>query len=446
MRITDGMMVANTVSNINKNARRLSEAINRESTQKKIQLASDDPIVATRAIKYRNYVAKIEQYQKNVSAASSWQKTSNDALSDLGDIIQRVRELTVQASSDTLSDQDKAAIKTEVTQLQAQLVQVMNTSYAGRYAFGGYATDAAPYALVTAKAGTATYNDTGYAGDGSAIAAISGLTADTYTLSVATGSNGTDYLLQLTDSSGNVVAAADNVTATTIAAGGVKLTGTASDGTDVTITMAANTGTIAAGTSMTFDAAECNAVTFKGKYISIVGADSFSVTDAEMYVSNGTQAIYYNIGYGAQIAVNVEGQNVTGTAGDDTSLFDTVAKLMLGLDGKTTCYKADVDETTGTASVATETFTLDGLLTDLDTDYDRVLTAQADLGARMNYVDMATDRLANDYTNYTTLLSNNEDVDAALASTDVSTAEYVYEASLTVGAKAITKSLVDYIA
>jgi flagellar hook-associated protein 3 FlgL len=96
-------------------------------------------------------------------------------------------------------------------------------------------------------------------------------------------------------------------------------------------------------------------------------------------------------------------------------------------------------------TVKTNTFTLDEELTDLDNDFDRLLAARADLGACTNYLTMTKDRLSNDYNTYTKLMSNNEDVDVAEASTNVSTAQYVYEASLSVGAKVISKSLVDYI-
>lgn len=57
MRITNGMVADNTLRNINKAA---NAAV---SSNQKIQRASDDPVVATRAVTYRSYVSQIEQYQ-----------------------------------------------------------------------------------------------------------------------------------------------------------------------------------------------------------------------------------------------------------------------------------------------------------------------------------------------------------------------------------------------
>ena len=355
MRITNNMMTANTIWNLNQNLERLSKAQEQASSQSKIQLPSDDPVVAARAIKYRNYVAKVEQYQKNVDNASSWQEVTDSALSDLGDIIKRLKELTVQASSDILSDSDQESIKTEVSELKQQVVDVMNTSYAGRYVFAGYETDSPPYAIESTELG--------------------------------------------------------------------------------------------------------DKVTFKGDYLSLGGPTAESVSDDDIinYCStnadqtyqaqnDGTQAIQFNIGFGVQIAVNVEGQNVIGGA-PGANLFDTIDKLLLGLGGATSYKTAQLDTSTSPATVTVQdnTLDLDTVLSDLDTDYDRVLTARADLGARMNYVSMAKDRLSNDNTTYTQLMSNNEDVDTAEVSIELSTAQYVYEASLTVGAKVIGKSLVDFL-
>lgn len=353
MRITNSMMVSNTIWNMNKSMERLSKAQQRESTQSKIQLPSDDPVVATKAVKYRNYVAKVERYQKNADDAESWQKVTDNALSDLGDALKQLRDLTSQASSGTLSDSDREAIKTESGQLKQQVVEIMNTSYADRYIFAGYNTDKAPYEIVATGLG--------------------------------------------------------------------------------------------------------DKVTYKGQYISLGGpvASSYSTADitafcsanaGSIYQETGDQAIKYNIGFTSEMAINVEGQDVIGQ-GTGSNLFDSIDKLLLGLDGATTFQTATIDSSTSPAAVTVQstTFTLDQVLTDLDNDYDRLLAARADLGARMNYVSMAKDRLSNDCTTYTTLMSNNEDMDTAQATMDVSTAEYVYEASLSVGAKVISKTLVDFL-
>ncbi|MBP2665918.1 MAG: flgL 1, partial [Firmicutes bacterium] len=91
------------------------------------------------------------------------------------------------------------------------------------------------------------------------------------------------------------------------------------------------------------------------------------------------------------------------------------------------------------------TFTLDGLLDEIDANLSAISTETSDLGARMNYVETCTSRLASDYTTYTGLLSSNIDSDISVATTEYATAQTIYDASLSVGAKVITKTLVDYL-
>ncbi len=308
MRITNIMMTDASVRSINKNMERLSKAQAQVSTQSKIQQPSDDPVVASRAIRYRSYVARVEQYKENVNNVASWQKVTDTALSDLSDtVVQQLKELVVKASSTgTLNSENLSAIKEEVTQLQQSAIDALNTTYGGRYIFGGYATDVAPYSL---------------------------------------------------DSDNNVL--------------------------------------------------------FKGQLVS-------------EFTDNGEeQAIKSNIGYGSAVTINVEGQAVTGTG--DSNLFATFAKVLAGLDSG-------------------DSEALTSCLDDIEANLDTILAAQADLGARMNYVSMVGARLANDYTTYKELMSNNEDADMAEASAESATAQTVYEASLSVGVKVMSKSLLDYLA
>lgn len=369
MRITNGMLVSNAVWNISNNTKRLSEASERQSTQSKISLPSDDPVVATNAVKYRNYVSTVEQYESNASDATSWMKVTEDAVSDLNDVVQEIRDKTVQAANGTQSESSLSAIKSEIEELKQSAVDVLNTSYAGRYVFAGYNTDSAPYALEDVTIGSTTLSKVTYKGQ---------------------------Y---------------------------------------VNLGSSLSTSLDATALQTTYDAAS--------------NYDYSNIAD---------QTINYNIGYGTQIAVNVEGQDLVGTTSGST-LFDTIDKLLLGLEqlstGTTTSttssteieYETVTTDASGNfTGTSTSSFTLTDILGDLDDNLDQLSAVTANLGARESYVELTTNRLSDDKTTYTTLMSNNEDVDVAQATTDLSSAQTVYEASLTVGAKAITKSLLDFIA
>jgi len=86
-------------------------------------------------------VAQIEQYKTNVQDAMSWLEITESAVANVGDILQRARELAVQASSGTTTEEDTKKIKQEVEQLKNQLIKIANSTYAGRYIFSGFKTN-----------------------------------------------------------------------------------------------------------------------------------------------------------------------------------------------------------------------------------------------------------------------------------------------------------------
>jgi len=135
------MLINNMVGYIGKNLNRMNKYQYQIATGKKITVPSDDPVVAARALKLRTDVAEIEQHQRNVKDAISWLDTTEDALANIGDVLQRARELAVQASNGTNTPSDMEKVKEEVDQLRNQIIHLANTTYAGRYIFSGYETD-----------------------------------------------------------------------------------------------------------------------------------------------------------------------------------------------------------------------------------------------------------------------------------------------------------------
>ena len=104
----------------------MSQAMERLSTGKKINSAKDD--AAGLAISNR-MTAQIRGFAKaiqNSNDAISMTQTAEGAYGNVGDILQRMRELAVQAVSGTNSDADRSNIQLEVKQLQAQIDDIAN--------------------------------------------------------------------------------------------------------------------------------------------------------------------------------------------------------------------------------------------------------------------------------------------------------------------------------
>lgn len=512
MRITNGMIAANTLRNINKAANRMAAANEAVSSNMKIQLASDDPTVATRAVTYRSYVSQVKQYQDNVDSAQGWQKATDDALSDLSDDITTLKTLTNQASSTgTLSDSDLSDIKARVKTLKSDIISLMNTDYSGSYIFGGYSTGEAPYEAVTTTIGDAVT----YKGDYLSLGSVISSDISDADIKAFYSANEDKVYDSLSDAAASALSAAntaqaaataDPTSANTALAAKAKATSDAlatavtSYGGTTTLTAAAtfaktdytalttavtavegnsgitsstklsdavtsaetayntaktaadadpgNTTLAAAVTSAktTWDTL-ASAETTYGSDTTIENASNNALTFSntlDTAVTDSEQNITYNIGFNSEATVNIEGQDVTGED-SGSNLFDTIQKLQLALDGDTTYKTASLDSS-GNVTVTTNTLDLSDLLDEFSTDLERVTVAQAKLGANMNIVDNASDRLDSAYESYKALMTDNENVDTAAAASELTSSEYTYEAALAVGAKVTTKSLIDYIA
>ena len=106
----------------------MSQAMERLSTGKKINSAKDD--AAGLAITNR-MTSQIRGYSKaiqNTNDAISMSQTAEGAIGNVGDILQRMRELAVQAATGTMNNSDRSALQLEVSQLKTQIDVIANTT------------------------------------------------------------------------------------------------------------------------------------------------------------------------------------------------------------------------------------------------------------------------------------------------------------------------------
>lgn len=157
MRITNNMLSSQLLLNLNRNAQQMNNTQTQMATGMKINKPSDDPVGITYSLRYRAELASNEQYQKNVDSATSWLDFNDTVMDQAGSIVQRLRELTVQASTGTNPQSALDSIKEEVTQLKEQLIDVANSKLNGKYIFNGETYDIKPYQFTKDADG---YSDT----------------------------------------------------------------------------------------------------------------------------------------------------------------------------------------------------------------------------------------------------------------------------------------------
>ena len=141
MRITNNMLINNMVYNLNQNLKYLEKLQYQKATGKKFRVPSDDPIGASKSLKFNTDISKLQQYERNAKDALSWMKDTEAALGEIGSVLHRVKELTVDAANGSKGADDLLKIKEEIDQLREHLIQIGNTTYAGRHIFSGFKTD-----------------------------------------------------------------------------------------------------------------------------------------------------------------------------------------------------------------------------------------------------------------------------------------------------------------
>ncbi|MBG6077614.1 FliC/FljB family flagellin [Polaromonas sp. CG_9.11] len=110
-----------TQNNLNKSQASLNTSIQRLSSGMRINSAKDDAAGQAIANRFTANIKGLTQAQRNANDGISLAQTTEGALNEINTNLQRVRELTVQATNGSNSNADKASIQAEITQRMAEV-------------------------------------------------------------------------------------------------------------------------------------------------------------------------------------------------------------------------------------------------------------------------------------------------------------------------------------
>ncbi|MEK4477406.1 flagellar hook-associated protein FlgL [Paenibacillus sp. FSL R7-0048] len=303
LRVTSNMMNSQLLLNLNRNARTMNDTQLQLATGRKINKASDDPVGITYSLRYRAELSSNEQYTKNVDSAISWLDYNDTVLGQAGDVVQKIRELTVQAASGSNPQSALDSINEEVLQLKEQLVDIANSTLNGKYIFNGEQYTTKPYDFT--KGADGTY-------------------------------------------------------------------------------------------------------------------------DVSKPITTDTGQIQFIVGEDVRMPISTTGNDLFGYTGDADNLFSIINTISAGLKS-------------GNLS------TVSGQLDKIDTRVETILSARSEIGAKTNRVELMQDRLSDLNINLTELQAKTEDADYEGLIMESKIQENIYNASLSVGAKIISTTLVDFI-
>lgn len=503
MRITSKMLTNNLLNNINKNKNSMTKLEDQYTTGKKIQKPSDDPIVAVRSLKLRTNVSELSQYyDKNIPDAKSWMEVTESSLKNVNDALTNINTYCVQGSTDTLTAKDRDSIASNLLQLKKQIYQEGDTNYAGRYVFSGFKTDSSlifadqttnlKYSIKENMTGnqiqvaqkvTGGYQLSDFDKNNPASSDYVSFdqaptTNDIYRIQLSydkldkTAISGIHYSVK--DTNGDIVEQTPitNINMTTStdsnayspAAGSVNYlydTGELILSKDVY-----NTLRTASNINVTYNKSSFEAGELKPEHYFDCEVTDTSKPDAStVKYTKSEQDIEYEINFSQKLKINTEGSdaitqqigrsidNIINSVEDvkkvesditeinkrlqDTSLSDTDKtryQKMLNQCNTDLTLKKKVMQNAFSQGVKNS-----------NDEQDKVNVAVADLGSRSNRLDLTENRLSTQKTDFTDLLSTNEDADEVETYVNLTSAQNIYNASLSATAKVIQKSLLDYL-
>ncbi|HAU5562391.1 TPA: FliC/FljB family flagellin [Serratia fonticola] len=408
-----------TQNNINKNQSALSTSIERLSSGLRINSAKDDAAGQAIANRFTSNINGLTQAARNANDGISAAQTTEGALSEINNNLQRVRELTVQAQNGTNSDSDLSSIQDEI---KSRLDEIDRVS--GQTQFNGV--------NVLAKDGKMSIQ----------VGANDGQTIDIDLKKIDSSTLG----LKGFSVSKNALELGDSITQIGDGSGAMSPV----DLSDVATALKVD------ASSLTLHNVQKNG-TAQSTYVVSSGSDNYSVsvgTDGSVAL-NKTTVTYSDEDNGVTDATSDQFIKVTTDSAGDAVGFVTVQgkNYLAGTTGKDaiansgdTANPTDVATgTTGAGAIqlsgddATDTFTgastADPLAL-LDKAIASVDTFRSSLGAVQNRLDSAITNLNNTTTNLSEAQSRIQDADYATEVSNMSKAQIIQQAGNSVLAKA----------
>ena len=405
MRVTQTMLANSNMNYINQNYNRYSKIMDQINTGKKITRPSDDPVIAMKGMRYRTEVVEVEQFQRNLNEGFNWMENSDAALEETGQVLQRIRELAVQASNDSYGEDEKKNIAKEIERLQEHIVALANTKIGDNYIFNGTDTTNPPINLSEIDMDTNKFI--------ADLNAIPPVDPEGYVI----GYKGQSYVYD-SDFGSFIVKPIVNYKNPdydpTNPASEEFLTSPSES-----ITIDAATGKIDYMKLETFNDRDGEKREMRQELTDINNL----VLSKKTAVSANTQDVKIEIMKGVTIPINTKSSNAFSV--ELFSGLESVKKLLN-------------DPAAKGAEITKAIDLIGGFLND-------IVSTRAELGAQVNRMEMVENRLLQQEVIANKTMSENEDIDFERVIIDLKTQESLHRASLATGAKIIQPTLMDFL-
>jgi flagellar hook-associated protein 3 FlgL len=396
MRLSTSNTYANSLDSLLDRQTRLAGTQEQMTTGKRVNRASDDPAAAARAERALASERRTVASQRAVDASNNAMTLTESALGDAGTLLQSAREALVAAGNATYSDAERKGVADQLQGLRDQLFAVANrTDGSGQPLFGGQGSTQAPF--VDMPGG-----------------------------------------VQFQGTAGQVQAATSDALPLTTDGEATWMQARTGNGVFET-RVVASTGTAVIDPGKVTDPSLLTGSTYRLQFSVVGSTTTFSV------LKDGNPTAQTNLPFTPGQAIQVDGMSATikgaPANGDSFELAPSTADLSVfgALDQAIAALKTPGRTATQIAqgnSIA---------LTQLDAVLGQVISGRAQVGALMNRLDSATERLSALKLSSQTERSSAEDLDMAQAISDFSNQQTGYDAALKAYSMVQRLSLFNYL-
>ncbi|MFA5700430.1 MAG: flagellin [Desulfuromonas sp.] len=281
----------------------LNKSMQRLSSGLRINSAKDDAAGLAISDRMTAQIRGLNQAVRNSNDGISLAQTAEGALQESTNILQRIRELSVQSANDTNTETDRVSLQAEVGQLQQELDRIATTTeFNGKTLLDGSQTAASAFTFqVGANAGV---DQTISFGIASAQTADLGEAKAGVLVASATVAEGSTSQLKFTADTAGASGNVSYEVVVNMSAAGVSATAATLSGTTITINVASGTSTLTA-------AAAASAI----NGASGITAEVSAVTDAADFAADGTSTVSMSGGADDVETTNVKGIDISTRAG-----------------------------------------------------------------------------------------------------------------------------------
>jgi len=145
MRITNRMIVEDSIAKMSASMERLYDLQKKASTGKKYLNASDDPSNAATVFTLKSTIQVSKVYETTAQNSNDWMEASDFAMQHASDLTQKAISGVLRGLSDTMGPESRQAIAAEIDGLLKEALDVANTKHLDRYIFSGFTTNIIPF-------------------------------------------------------------------------------------------------------------------------------------------------------------------------------------------------------------------------------------------------------------------------------------------------------------